>query len=76
MLGFTLAMALPRFDLRKHLVVAEANAIGPASLRARLLPEPQRSQVRALLLQYVQVRHAYSQVAPGAGFASTNSLLA
>jgi hypothetical protein len=76
MLGFTLAMALPRFDLRKHLVVAEANAIGPTSLRARLLPEPQRSQARALLLQYVQVRYACSQVAPGAGFASTNSLLA
>ena len=27
MLGFTLAMALPRFDLRKHLLMEEANAI-------------------------------------------------
>ena len=65
MLGFTLAMALPRFDLRKHLVMEEANAIGTTSLRAGLLPEPQRSQVRVLLLQYVQVRHAYSQAPPG-----------
>ena len=40
MLGFTLAMALPRFDLRKHLVMEEANAIGTTSLRAGLLPEP------------------------------------
>jgi hypothetical protein len=64
MLGFTLAMALPRFDLRKHLVMEEANAIGTTSLRAGLGPEPQRSQVRALLLQYVQVRQAYSQAGP------------
>src|SRR6266478_4192327 len=42
LLGFTLAMALPRFDLRKQLVVDEANAIGTTSLRAGILPEPQR----------------------------------
>ena len=28
LLGFTFAMALPRFDLRKQLVMDEANAIG------------------------------------------------
>ena len=67
MLGFTPAMALPRFGLRKHLVMEEANAIGTTSLRAGRLPDPQRSQVRALLLQYVQVRHAYSQAAPANG---------
>src|SRR5260370_21284794 len=43
MLGFTLAMALPRFDLRKHLVMAEANAIGTTSLPAALFPDPQPS---------------------------------
>jgi len=42
LLGFTLAMALPRFDLRKQLVVDEANAIGTTSLRAGILPEAQR----------------------------------
>jgi hypothetical protein len=65
LLGFTLAMALPRFDLRKQLVMDEANAIGTASLRAGVLPEAQRSQVRALLGAYVQARQAYSQAAPG-----------
>jgi hypothetical protein len=34
MLGFTLAMALPPYDLRRQLAVEEANAIGTASLRA------------------------------------------
>src|SRR4029077_4445648 len=41
LLGFTLAMALPRFDLRKQLVLDEANAIGTTSLRAELLPQAQ-----------------------------------
>jgi hypothetical protein len=67
MLGFTLAMALPRFGLRKHLVMEEANAIATTSLRAGLLPAPQRSQVRALLLQYVRVRHALFASVPANG---------
>jgi len=37
--------ALPRFDLRKQLVMDEANAILTTSLRAGVLPEAQRSQV-------------------------------
>jgi hypothetical protein len=63
--GFTLAMALPRFDLRKQLVRDEANAIGTTSLRAGVLPEAQRSQVRVLLREYVQARQAYSEAVPG-----------
>jgi hypothetical protein len=39
LLGFTQAMALPRFDLRKQLVLGESNAIGTAALRAELLPQ-------------------------------------
>jgi hypothetical protein len=65
LLGFTLAMALPRFDLRKQLVLDEANAIGTTSLRAGILPEAQRGSVRALLLQYVRTRQAYSHAVPG-----------
>lgn len=61
LLGFTLAMAQPHYDLRRQLVMEEANAIGTTTLRASLLPEAQRSQVRALLLQYVQARLAYSR---------------
>lgn len=61
LLGFTLAMALPRFTERKQLVVDEANAIGTTALRAQLLPEPSRSQVSALLRQYVDARLDYSR---------------
>lgn len=56
LLAFTLAMAVPRFDHRKQLVVEEANALGTTSLRARMLPEPARSGMRELLRQYVNVR--------------------
>jgi len=56
MLAFTFGMATSRYDARKQLVVDEANAIRTADLRAQLLAEPQRSAIRALLLEYVEVR--------------------
>lgn len=55
-LGFTFNMAATRFDLRRETVLEEANAIGTAFLRAKLLPEPQRSIVSVLLREYVDVR--------------------
>ena len=61
LLGFTLAMALPHYDLRKQLVMDEANAIGTTGLRATLLPEPQKIRVRGLLRQYVEARESFSQ---------------
>jgi hypothetical protein len=64
LLGFTLALATPHYELRKQLVMDEANAISTTSLRAGMLPEPQRSQIRALLLQYVQARREYSLASP------------
>jgi len=60
LLGFTLAMALPRYDLNRQLVLEEANAIGTSSLRAGMLPSPQRETVRNLLLTYTQARLAFS----------------
>jgi hypothetical protein len=56
MLGFTFSMALSRYEIRKELVLAESNAIGTAYLRARLLPEPHRSQIVRLLSAYVDTR--------------------
>jgi len=56
MLGFTLALALSRYDMRTQQIVEEANAIGTAELRASLLPEPERSDVRPLFKEYVQTR--------------------
>lgn len=60
LLGFTIAMVLPRFDQRRDLVAEEAHAIGTVWLRAQLLPEPQRSKSEQLLREYVDVRKGFS----------------
>jgi len=56
MLSFTFGMAASRFDERRRLVLDEANAIGTTYLRAGLLPDPQRTEIRKLLREYVDVR--------------------
>jgi hypothetical protein len=56
MIAFTFSMALSRFEARRDAVLNEANAIGTTALRARLLPDPQRSEVLKLLREYVQIR--------------------
>lgn len=59
LLGFTFAMSISRYDVRKQLVLQEANAIGTAYLRASFLPDPQEEQVRGLLRDYVDARLAF-----------------
>jgi hypothetical protein len=59
LLGFTVAMVLPRFDERTHLAVDESNAIVTTMLRAETLPEPQRSRTAELLREYVIVRRDF-----------------
>ncbi|MFO1337013.1 MAG: hypothetical protein U1F53_02060 [Burkholderiaceae bacterium] len=56
LLGFTLSLALQRFDSRSEAVVDEANAIGTAYLRADLLPEGLRGEGRRLIGGYVDLR--------------------
>jgi hypothetical protein len=58
LLGFSFAIAESRFEVRKELVVEEANAIGTAALRGRMLAEPHRRAVAALFRDYVDVRLA------------------
>ncbi len=67
LLGFTFAMTVSRFEVRKQLVLDEANAIHTTFLRAQLLPQPQRQEVSQLLRQYVEVRLKFYQagVDPG-----------
>lgn len=55
-LAFTFGMAASRFDARKALTLDEANAIETTYLRAGLMPEPQRTDIRNLLREYVKVR--------------------
>lgn len=49
-------MSVSRYAGRKHAVVSEANAIGTAALRARLLPALERGEAVTLLRQYVDIR--------------------
>lgn len=57
--GFSFSMAVSRYDQRKTLEEAEANAIGTEYLRADLLPGDGGSQTRALLKKYLDLRIAY-----------------
>jgi hypothetical protein len=57
-IGFTFSLAASRFDARRVTVLEEANAIGTCYLRARLLPEPEQSEIARLLREYVEIRVA------------------
>ncbi len=56
MLAFTFNVALSRFDDRRVAVLTEANAIGTTYLRADFFDEPQQSEIKKLLREYVQIR--------------------
>ena len=58
LLGFSFAMGQTRYDVRRRLVVDEANAIGTSRLRAAAVPEPTGSEIQALLETYVESRLA------------------
>jgi hypothetical protein len=58
-IGFSFAMAVSRYDQRKNLEEAEANAIGTEYLRADLLPAEDAAHVRGLLRKYIEQRISY-----------------
>ena len=62
LLGFTMSMAVSRFETRKQLVPEEADSIGTSSLRAQLLPAPAGPEIERLLRQYVEVRVQYGTI--------------
>jgi hypothetical protein len=53
LLGFTFAMAVSRFDNRKTVILDQANAIGTAELRSRLLSAPHAATAASLFRRYV-----------------------
>jgi hypothetical protein len=57
MLAFTYSFGLSRADLRKTAIINEVNAISTAFLRANLLPEPGRTEVRERLFDYAKSRY-------------------
>jgi hypothetical protein len=55
-IGFSFSMAITRYDARKTLEGAEANAISTEYVRAEFLPPPYSAKVRALLRDYLDQR--------------------
>ena len=55
-IGFSVSMASTRYDQRKSLEEAEANAIGTEFLRSDLLPSADAASVRRLLGTYLEQR--------------------
>lgn len=55
-IGFSISMAITRYDLRKNYEQAEANAVGTAYLRADLLPQEDAAKIRELLKTYLDLR--------------------
>lgn len=55
-LAFTFGMTTSRYDARKHFLLDDVNAIHTVWLRAGMIPEPHQTEVRELLLNYVDLR--------------------
>ena len=60
LLSFTFAMSANRFDSRRQLVLADANALETLYLQSDLLPDASRKAFKQSLRQYVDLR---SQIA-------------
>lgn len=58
LVGFTFSIAVGRHELRRSLVVEEANAIGTEYLRTQMVPEPFRARLADALRRYTDARLA------------------
>jgi hypothetical protein len=56
LLAFTFGMASSRFEKRRELLLDEVNAIGTCYLRAGLVPDSERLEIRRRLREYVHLR--------------------
>jgi hypothetical protein len=56
LVAFALSMAQDRWEVRRNLIVEEADAIVSAHMRAGLLPAPAEAEARRLLSEYVDAR--------------------
>jgi len=61
LVGFTFAMAISHFELRRQLSIDEANAIGTACLRAETLADPHRFDLSSVLRQYLDARLEFAR---------------
>jgi len=72
LLGFTFSLAINRYEQRRELVIAHANAIGTTYLRVQLLAPPHRERLSKLLVDYTDNVVALGSARRGA----TSALLA
>ncbi len=56
MIAFTFSLAMNRYEARRNLVVAEANAIGTAEMRVQILASPQGAGLARRLHAYARTR--------------------
>jgi hypothetical protein len=69
LLAFTFYGAAARFDLRRDLIVQEANAIETAYRRLDLLPREMQARVKEMFRQYVATRlETYQKISDPEGF--------
>ncbi|HTN73298.1 MAG TPA: DUF4239 domain-containing protein [Methylomirabilota bacterium] len=64
LIAFTFSGAASRFDMRRHLIVEETNAIGTAYLRLDLLPADAQPALRESFRRYVDARLAVYRKIP------------
>lgn len=62
LIGFTLALSLDRYEIRRQLVVDEASAVSTTWLRDQLLDQPYRDRLDGLLRAYVKERRGLAAV--------------
>lgn len=78
LMAFSFGMALDRYEERRALVVAEANALGTFASRVALLPEDDAATVRTILGQYAGARLAFGRAVTddqaGEAFAQSDAI--
>lgn len=63
-LAFSFGLTASRFDARRQLLLDETTMIETTAMRADLLPEPQRSEVRDIMRQYIELRMEFPRDVP------------
>jgi len=75
LLAFTFGMAADAFHARKVALVNEANAIRMTYLLSSVIPESHRSEIRAVLREYLDERLRWAEGTPEEPGRSANDLL-
>jgi len=76
MIAFTFSGAAQRYELRRQLVIDEANAIGTSYLRVDLLPSSRQEGLREKYRRYAEARLAVYRVLPDLKESTTQAAIA